>query len=123
MNPEILATIKKKLEAEKVQLEKELGGFTTKDAAIEGNYKSQFPEFGDDEEENAAEVADFESRLGIEHTLEKVLRDVNTALERIQKNEYGICKYCKQPIEEQRLLIRPMSSSCVACKKKLQGED
>ncbi|MFA5022441.1 MAG: hypothetical protein WC508_05165 [Patescibacteria group bacterium] len=33
-----------------------------------------------------------------------------------------MCKYCGQVIEEKRLMIRPTSSSCVACKKKLQGE-
>lgn len=122
MDEKTLQLIRDKLLAEKTRIEKELAGFTQKDTQVAGNYRSDFPQFGEDEESNAMEVADFDSRLGIEHTLESALRDVNKALELIDTGEYGICKYCKQPIEEQRLLVRPMSSSCVACKKKLQGE-
>ena len=122
MNKKTLATIEKKLEEEKKRLEKELAGFTKKDTKIEDNYLSEFPEFGSKDDENAAEVATYGDRLSLEHTLEKQLRDVSNALANIVKGKYGICKYCGQPIEEKRLLIRPTSSSCVACKKKLKGE-
>ena len=122
MDKKTIDLIKKNLEAEKERLEKELASFSRKDSTIENNYKSEFPEFGDKEDENAAEVADYSDRLSIEHTLEVQLRDVVKALESIKNGTYGICKYCKQPIEEKRLEARPTSSSCVACKKKLQGE-
>lgn len=122
MDPKTLETIKKNLEEEKAQLEKDLANFTHKDSAIKDNYKSDFPKFGDDEDENAAEVAEYSDRLSIEHTLEKQLRDVNKALESIAKGKYGICIHCGNPIEEGRLKIRPTSSSCVECKKKLKGE-
>lgn len=123
MNKKTLATVKAKLEEEKKRLENELADFTKKDTGIADDYRSQFPEFGNDEDENAAEVAEYSDRLSLEHTLEKQLRDVNQALESITKKNYGICKHCGQPIEEQRLLIRPTSSSCVSCKKKLKGEN
>ena len=55
--------------------------------------------------------------------LEKELRDVNKSLDRITKDKYGICNHCGNPIEEERLKIRPTSSSCVSCKKKLKGEE
>lgn len=122
MEKNIIETIKKNLEAEKKRLETELGSFTKKDDVIKDNYQSEFPAFGDDEDENAAEVAEYGDRLSLEHALETQLRDVNKALESIEKGKYGICKYCSQPIEEQRLLARPTSSSCVECKKKLKGE-
>ena len=122
MDKKTLATIKQKLEEEKQRLEKELADFTHKDSQINDNYRSEFPEFGSKEDENAAEVATYSDRLSLEHTLEKELRDVNQALENIAKGTYGICKHCGQPIEEERLKIRPTSSSCVSCKKKLKGE-
>lgn len=122
MDPKTLEQIKQNLETEKARLEKELSGFAKKDQAIQGNYLSTFPEFGSDEEENAAEVADFSDRLSIEHALEIALRDVTKALANIAKGTYGTCKHCGNPIEEQRLLIRPTSSSCVSCKKRLKGE-
>jgi len=122
MNQEILAKIKTKLEEEKIRIQKDLGAFTHKDSGIKDNYNSDFPEFGNDEGENAAEVADYGDRLSLEHTLELQLRDVNKALDSIEKGKYGICKYCKKEIEEGRLLARPVSSSCVSCKKQLKGE-
>lgn len=122
MDKAILEKIKSNLLAEKKRLEVELSRFTQKDVKLTDNYLSQFPQFGDKEEENAAEVAEYSDRLSLEHALEKELRDVNKALASMEKGSYGICRYCKNPIEEKRLLIRPTSNSCVVCKKKLKGE-
>lgn len=122
MDQKILQTIKEKLLKEKKEIEEELLSFAKKDTKVKENYQSNFPQFGQSEEENAAEVAVYSDQLSLEHTLEDKLRDINKALESIKKGTYGICKYCQKPIEEQRLLIRPVSTSCVACKKKLKGE-
>jgi len=122
MEKEILKKIKDSLVEEKNRLEKELADFAHKDPKITDNYESEFQEFGNKEDENAAEVADYSDRLSLEHALEKQLRDVKKALENIDDKTYGICKHCGKEIEYQRLLIRPTSSSCVDCKKKLKGE-
>ena len=57
-----------------------------------------------------------------ERILENSLKDIDSSLKKIEKNEYGICKYCGNEIEVKRLLIRPDSSACVACKTKLQNQ-
>ena len=123
MNKQTLNKIKEKLETEKNRLEQALADFAKKDTTIADNYRSEFPEFGNKDDENAAEVATYSDRLSLEHTLEKQLRDVNKALTSLAGGSYGICNHCGQPIEEQRLTVRPTSSSCVACKKRLKGED
>ena len=122
MDKEVLEKIKKNLSDEKTRLEKELKEFAHKDPSIPDNYKSDFPNFGNDDDENANEVAEYTDRLSLEHTLEKELRDVNKAIEKIEKDDYGKCKYCKEEINKERLIARPTSTSCVACKKKLKGE-
>lgn len=122
MEKTTLESIKTKLLQEKEQLEKDLATFANKSAVVEGDYAARFPQYGSDEGENAAEVAAFGDRLSLERTLEEQLQDVNKALAHIADGSYGTCKYCKNPIEEQRLLARPTSTSCVACKKKLKGE-
>jgi len=119
---DFLAKIKDMLLAEKSKVEKELGKFTTKDPNVAGDYNSNFPEYGDKEDENAAEVAEYEANLSLEETLEKGLRDVNKSLKRLDDGTYGVCKYCKKPIEEKRLLARPTSSACVECKKTIVQE-
>lgn len=118
-----LNQIKKKLEKEKKRLERELKYFSKKDIHRINGYDAQFPDFGSEDDENAREVADFENKLALEKTLEKELRDINGAMEKIQSNTYGVCKYCKERISKARLLVRPTSSSCIKCKKKLKGEE
>ncbi|MEK7623573.1 MAG: TraR/DksA C4-type zinc finger protein, partial [Patescibacteria group bacterium] len=70
----------------------------------------------------AREVAEYTANKPLEVTLENTLRDINKALERLNKGTYGICKYCDHPIDEKRLLARPTSSACVSCKKTLTDE-
>ena len=119
-----LADIKKVLEGEEKKLTRELNKFAKpNDKTPDPNdYDTKFPNFGDKDDENAAEVANYSDNLSLENTLEKVLRDISSALRRMEKEEYGICKYCKKEIDEARLLARPTSSSCVACKKTLTQE-
>lgn len=108
---------------EKLKLEKELGKFAKRDPhAVEEDYDATFPNYGDKEEDNAQEVAEYAANLSIEHDLEKSLRDVNSALERVAGGTYGICRYCKKPIDKKRLSARPTSSACIDCKKTIRQE-
>ncbi|MDO8560123.1 MAG: TraR/DksA family transcriptional regulator [Parcubacteria group bacterium Gr01-1014_31] len=122
MDSKALEAIKVKLQEQERQLKERLEWFTTQDQQNPADYHSRFPDYGSKEDENAAEVSAYSDRLSLEHTVESDLRDVKTALANITKGTYGICRYCKKPIEEKRLLIRPTSSSCVQCKKQLKGE-
>ncbi len=118
---EFIAKIKKLLLAEKEQLENDLLKFAKKDSEAPGGYASSFPDYGDKDDENAAEVADYQVRLSLEDTLEKSLRDVKKALKQIENGIYGVCKYCGKQIETKRLEIRPSSASCASCKKAIQS--
>ena len=119
---EFLDKITNLLQDQKVKLESELGKFTKKSSHVSDDFDTKFPEYGDKEDENAAEVAEYINNLPVEEGLEKTLRDVNKSLERIKKGTYGTCKYCKKQIEEKRLLVRPTSSACVECKKAITQE-
>lgn len=122
MDPKTLSTIKERLLAEKKQLEESLASFADKNKNDKGDYSTKFPKFGDSQEDNIAEVAVFSDNLPLEGNLEKSLRDVDQALQLIETGDYGTCKYCHQPIDEKRLLARPASSACVACKTKLKSK-
>jgi len=108
--------------AEKTKLEKELAKFAKKKSGVDDDFDTTFPNYGDKEDENAAEVADYVVNLSLEESLEKSLRDTTQSLARLAKGEYGICKYCQKPIEEKRLLARLTSSSCMTCKKTITQE-
>ncbi|MFH1292309.1 MAG: TraR/DksA family transcriptional regulator [bacterium] len=117
-----LEQVKKTMMAEKEKLENDLDKFAKKTPQAPGGYSSTFPNYGDKDDENAAEVADYVVNISIEDNMEKALRDIKQALERLDKGVYGICKYCKKSIEEKRLLARPHSSACMECKKTIKQE-
>lgn len=115
MDKKTLETIKKGLEAEKKKITEELNVVSAK-----GEYKAKFPELGDKPEENVQEIDEYSTNLATEKVLESALRDIEGALERIQKGTYGVCKYCGKEIGDKRLLARPVASACVECKSRLQ---
>ncbi len=117
-----LEEVKKGLLEEKERLERELSKFAKKNPNTDDDYDASFPEYGDEEDENAREVADYTARKPLEISLEKTLRDVIKSLKRVEEGTYGTCKYCDKLIEEKRLLARPTSGACVSCKKTLTQE-
>ena len=114
--------IEAKLEEERANLEKQLAAFAHRNPQNTQDFETEFPQLGDKEDENAAEVEEYSTNLSLERTLESALRDVTKTLERIKSGTYGKCKYCGKDIDEKRLLARPTSSSCIDCKKKLTQE-
>lgn len=120
--PEFIEEIKNTLLQEKARIENELSSIGQKDESEGGKFNVHFPNYGDEEEDSAVEVADYEANLSIGNRIEKLLRDIETSLERIEKGTYGICKYCQKPIDQKRLLARPTSSSCIECKKTITLE-
>ncbi len=118
MNKKTAEQLKQVLLKEKENILKELDSFANKNSAHENDYDAQFPDYGDDEDENASEVADFESDLYLEKTLEKSLEKINEALEAIEKGSYGKCIECGKTIPEERLLAFPTANKCMDCKRK-----
>lgn len=98
---------------------KEMSG--DESSKTEDNQKVKFPDFGDKTDENAQEIGEYSTNLATEKVLHSTLRDINSALERIDQGTYGVCKYCNQPIGKKRMLARPVASACVQCKTKLQS--
>ncbi|PIX62373.1 hypothetical protein CO057_04520 [Candidatus Uhrbacteria bacterium CG_4_9_14_0_2_um_filter_41_50] len=123
MNKAFIEEMATRLQSERESLTKELSSFTVKDSKAKvADYTTKFEEYGDDEDENASEVADYSNKLSLESALEKEVRDIDSAIIRIKEGSYGICKYCNTEINEDRLRARPTSTSCIACKKTLTQE-
>jgi DnaK suppressor protein len=123
MDQAFLDRMKKALEDEKARLERELAQFSHRNPkAADTEYDANFPNSGDNEDENASDDAQFSDNLSLEDELVKALRDVESALKLFATGKYGFCKYCNQPIDERRLIARPTSTSCIQCKKTLTQE-
>lgn len=103
------------LVAEKARLEAELAKIGTRTHTNESDFQTTWEDYGDKEDENAAEVAAYSDSLGLEATFESELRDVSEALLRLAGGTYGVCTSCGQEISEARLTARPQSLLCIAC--------
>ncbi len=113
--------LKQKLEEEKKLLEEELGNVGRQNPLNPNDWEAT----GEKNTERAdlnvkADVhEDIEERHAITDTLETRLRNVNTALEKLEKGEYGVCEVCGEHIEEDRLFVNPAARTC----KKDLGEE
>lgn len=67
-----------------------------------------------EDEERAAGIIDFEEQSAVEFTLEERWNAVKAALARIENNTYGLCRVCKNPIEDARLRANPAGETCIA---------
>lgn len=57
--------------------------------------------------------------LSMGEGLVEQLREVDAALDRIDKGKYGRCENCGSEIPEERLEARPVARLCVECKRRL----
>ena len=113
-----LKKIKEKLEKERVVIEKELQNFAKKDEKSKGDWNTRFPKFNGSSgsgllEEAAEEVEEYITKLPIEHSLEIRLRDIDLALGKLEKGQYGKCEKCGQDILKERLEIYPDARHCL----------
>lgn len=123
MTTELITEMKKRLEDEKVRLERDLSDIGRKDPSRPGHVITAYPESGSNsDDDNAMEIAEFSDDLSLEAKLETELRDTVQALKAIESGKYGVCKYCGKEIDQKRLEARPTSSSCISCKKALTQE-
>jgi len=122
MDKKLLKELKEKLEKEKSQSEEELKKFAKKDEKLKGDWDTRYPKWDGEAgssslETMADELEEYESLLPVEHVLELKLRDIDSALEKIKKEKYGICEKCGKEIEIERLKAIPEAKFCLKCKK------
>jgi len=58
-----------------------------------------------------------EFTLGLIENEEEELREIDAALERLEKGTFGLCERCKEPIPRSRLKLIPYAKLCIECKR------
>jgi len=121
MKEEIIKNFKEKLEKRKKEIENQLRSFA-KEGKIPEDWETKFPHYNGESgggalERAADEVEEYEILRSIEQSLELKLRDINLALEKIKKGNYGICEKCGGEIEFERLEAIPEARFCKKCKR------
>lgn len=120
MDKKLIQELKQKLEGQKKAFEQELQKIATRDPVLKGDWDTKFPKsnggVGSQALEDAADqVEQYSNALSVEYNLETRLRDINLALGKIEREEYGVCEKCKKPIPEDRLNVFPEARHCNQC--------
>lgn len=118
MDKKTIDELKSILEKGRISLQKELSKFATEDKTQKYNWDVKYPNREDStKDEEADEAQEYDNLLSLEHSLEIKLRDVDIALEKIEKGDYGKCSNCGKDIEEERLMVAPEAKLCIGCNK------
>lgn len=116
-NKDFLQEMKTILIAKEKKLENELSRIASKNTRVKDDYKTRFPEYGNQIEDNAMEVSEYANNLPIEQRIELDLKAVKAALDKIEDGTYGQCSNCQKMIEEKRLRVMPEATTCMSCNK------
>ena len=119
---EFITARKKDLLKVKGRVENEIGHISECSLKEDEECKAKFPNYGDKEEDNATEVDIYENYTSLETSLNKLLKEVNAALGRIKKGNYGECDNCGKLIPKGRLEAFPAAPLCIDCEKKKESE-
>lgn len=107
----------KQLQELKEQLEKEAGELEAQLSSV-----TKTADFGSDTEtdfsEEADEAEELSSNLGMQDALKERLQDIESALEKMNRGEYGKCENCGKEIPLEVLRAVPESRLCKDCKAK-----
>lgn len=123
MTLEFIAQRKEDLLKKKKELEEQLKTFAEKKEG--DDWQTKYPQMNESEEDKADEVEEYENMLPIEHSLEENLKDINIALEKIEKGTYGKCDNCgcECNIPDDRLIALPEAKTCTKCEECKCGEE
>ncbi|WP_175498391.1 TraR/DksA family transcriptional regulator [Desulfuromusa kysingii] len=85
-------------------------------AASQSLGKDGVPDIGD----MSANSYHQEVLMNLSETQRSRVRDIDAALERIDKGVYGLCLRCEEEIPARRMEVRPFSRYCVDCKAEVE---
>jgi len=74
--------------------------------------------YGNHMADDATEAFEQAKDLALRQNLERLLEEVEDALERFEEGTYGICEDCGQEIDTARLKAIPYARLCLECQRK-----
>ncbi len=118
MDKKTIKEFEDKLNKEKESLLHQLGDVQREAMRDQEESSAKFPDYGNKDDENAAEVATFADNISIESDLKNNLANVEHALQYIKEGKFGVCEKCGEDINVERLKIYPSATLCMKCADK-----
>jgi DnaK suppressor protein len=105
-----LEFFKEILQSRKVQIEKNINGVNSE---LDGLSSLELNDEGDHASVNNNSMVE----SAIVQQQQKELGEIEVALRKIAKGEYGICEMCEDDIGFQRLKVKPHAIYCIDCRE------
>ncbi|HET9220706.1 MAG TPA: TraR/DksA C4-type zinc finger protein [Terriglobia bacterium] len=102
--------IRKRMQDRQAELLRRLGRIT-KDVRHSAGLAADF-------EEQATELENDEVLAFLDSAARKEIQQIGTALQRLDRQQYGICDACNKPLGPERLEALPYATLCVKCESK-----
>jgi DnaK suppressor protein len=115
MNQKEKERMKTKLAEERQELIEQLSEFRSNSRELE-------PEIAQDVGDKAESSYTKEFLLHLSEGERERLFQIDEALKKIEKSNYGTCDNCGQPISKKRLNAIPWTPYCIKCKEKQEQE-
>lgn len=112
---EVLLAERARLQAELEEIEERTSRATLAERATE------LSSYEDHPADLASETFEREKDIAIAESVESLLNQVNTALEKVERGTYGICDACGRPIKKLRLQALPFATLCLECQGRLES--
>ncbi|MBI4128642.1 MAG: TraR/DksA C4-type zinc finger protein [Parcubacteria group bacterium] len=124
LSSDTLNSLRKKLEHDRERIVRELEEFAQKNPTMKDDWDTTFPQYGthtSEQDENADETEEYANLLPVEHALEQRIQDIDSALEKMRTQRYGICEQCTKEIDVKRLTVNPEARLCLSCRLAADG--
>jgi RNA polymerase-binding protein DksA len=118
LDPQTLADIRRRLEAEHADLKRQEEELEHE--SFDATQSDMTGEVGLDEDFADAGAATFdrERDLSILNNIKDLMDQITRAIRRIDEGTYGTCERCGRPIDAARLRALPHASLCMDCKRR-----
>ncbi len=116
MRKDRLAYFKKRLVEKQRQLTEEVGRTAL---YVKDQEDDSIKDLGD--QANTAYTREFFFELG--NGDRRLLRDVVSALQKLDDGAFGSCERCSEPISEKRLEALPFARHCIGCQRVIEEEE
>lgn len=112
MEEKQIAAAKEKL----LRMRKEVLQEVSRSFSASQEFQEGVPDIGD----MSANTYHRDILLNLNEAQRQKVRDIDAALERIDRGMYGVCLRCEEEIEPRRMEVRPFSRYCIDCKTEIE---
>lgn len=110
--------LRERLVSERERVTSEIEGLREAAVQYTASVADEDRSYGNHLADDATNTFEQEQQLALLRTLDTVLQEIDSALQRMDEGTYGVCVDCGQPIPIERLEARPYAMRCVADQEK-----